>query len=231
MSKGLDGYNFLSLLSFCLIPAVILIILVYGIWINNLIGLLNIIGFFSFFEGVFVLIILYLSIQFYKKNEVYLNGAQNKKFSPNKPHHGIFFVPYSDQGKQLFIADSIDLLIKIFDEKIPYKIYPINNEEDFKKAYSNPNIHWLWIFGHGMRKHLAYPKDNEIEIIEYSNFPKQSNLLFIAQLHCNPGYGKSLPEVNELMPDYDIDHIRLPFQNRCYIMKKANEFVNQGYDY
>lgn len=227
LSKGLDGYNFLSLLSFCVIPAAILIILVYGIWINNLIGLLNIIVFFSFFEGVFVLIILYLSIQFYKKNEVYLNGAQNKKYSPNKPHHGIFFVPYENQRLQLFMADSVDLLVRIFDEELPYKVYPINDEEDFEKAYANPNIRWLWIFGHGMRKHLAYFENSEVKILEYSTLSRQSNLVFIAQLHCNPGDGMSLPEVNGLTPDYDISHIRLPFQNRCYIMKKAKEFVDQ----
>jgi hypothetical protein len=225
ISKELDGYNLLNILTFNFIPTAIFIILIYGIYSNYPI---NFLGIICIPWAIFVLIIIFLTIQYYKKSEAYANGAQNGKYSSNKPHHGIFFVQYQNPRRQLFIADSIDLLVKILGENLPYKVYPIINEEDFKKAYDNSNIRWLWIFGHGEKRHLAYVENNEMKYIEYSNYPQKSNLLFIAQLHCNPGSGKSLPEVNMLTPDYDIRHVRLPFQNRCYIKKKAKEFIDQG---
>jgi hypothetical protein len=164
---------------------------------------------------------------YYKKSELHLNGTQNSIFSPNMPHHGIVFAQQISPIRKMFISDSVDLLISLFDEKIPFKVYPIYFKEDFSRVYSNPNVKWLWIIGHGWRGGFVYSeKECEAEI-EYSNYEKNSNLLFIAQFHCNNHQGQSLFERNGLKPNHDIEHLRFPFQNRCYITKKVKEFLSQ----
>lgn len=177
--------------------------------------------------AIILSVMLLVTNQYYQKSEKYANGSQNNKYSPNTPHHGIIFVLYPHWREQLFIADCIHLLAEAFGENIPYKIYPVKNENDFRLAYENPNINWLWIFGHGVKDALGYSLNNKMELIEYSNYERKSNLQFIAQLHCNPGPGRSLPEINNLTPDYDITHFRFPFQNRCYIAKKTKEFIEK----
>jgi len=223
--KDTDLYNLMSVFSFQLIP-IMVVVLVYGVLSQKYFILFGLIPW-----AIIGAITVFLTAEYYKKSEVFSSGIQNKKFSPDKPHHGILFVQYEEREKQFFIADTVDLLIKIFDESQPYKVYPIKSEDDFKQAYNNPNIRWLWILAHGEKRHITLVENKEVKFIEYSNYSKQSNLVFIAQLHCNPGPGRSLVEINELTPGYDINHVRLPYQNRCYIMRKAKEFVEQRYEW
>ena len=161
---------------------------------------------------------------YYQKSESHLNGTQNSIFLPDKPHHGIVFAQQTDHIRKLFISDTVDLLVSLFDEKIPFKVYPIYHEDDFKIVYSNPNINWLWIIGHGWSGGFVYSENESESKINYSQYEKNPNLLFIAQLHCNDGTEKTLIEINELTPDHDIGHFRFPFQNRCFITKKIKSF-------
>jgi hypothetical protein len=171
--------------------------------------------------GIFTIVILIVLVnsedltELYKKSEVYKNGYNNHLSSSSEFHHGIIFVIYEDHIHQLFIADIIDIMVKSFDENIPFQIYPVKNEEDFRSVYNNPKIRWLWIFGHGERGALGYQDKDEIKPIYYKNYNKNSNLLFIGQLHCNPGSGKSLVEINNLEADYDLTKMRFPFDGRC----------------
>jgi hypothetical protein len=225
----LDRYNLLSVISIYLIPIVILTVIV-GFYLNSISSIIGMICVIILW-AILVIKTVKVTEKYCKKSELHKNGVQNGKFSVNEPHHGIVFVQYQNPKFQLFIADSIDLLVKAFNEHIPFKVYPIKNEDDFKQVYNNSSIHWLWILGHGERRHLSYVENNEIKNIEYENYQQKPNLLFIAQLHCNPGNGKSLPEVNNLKPDYDITKFRFPFQNRCYIMKKTKEFIESKNGY
>jgi len=168
------------------------------------------------------------TFELYKKSEPYTKGYSNCLYSSSEFHHGIIFVIYKDPTRQLFIADIIDIMVKSFDEHIPFRIYPVRNEEDFRNVYNNPKIRWLWIFGHGQKDALGYQDNDEIKRIDYKNYQKNSNLLYIGQLHCNPGSGKSLVEINDLTADYDLTKMRFPFQNRCYVKGKINKFLSNN---
>jgi hypothetical protein len=222
--NAFDKFNLVSIISVYLTPLVVLTLIcclfLYSILFWIVWSCLAVIWI------VFIVIFGTLTKRYYKKSEIYINGFQNGKFLLNKPHHGVVFVQYSNPDKGLFIADCIDLLVKNFKEQIPVKVYPIKNETDFKQVYANPNIQWLWIIGHGAKGHLDYMENTKVNHIEYRNYQKNPNLLFIAQLHCNPGTGPSLPEINGLIPDYDMTKFRFAFQNRCYIKNKTKEFID-----
>lgn len=166
--------------------------------------------------------------KFCKKSDIHLERTHNPDCSSTSPHHGIIFAQQEDSVRKMFISDSIDLIASFFNKKIPFKIYPIYCETDFQNVYSNPNVKWLWIVGHGWRGGFVYSRNGKEIEIDYSRYPRNPNLLFIAQLHCNNGSGKTLHEINGINPDHDIGHMRFPFQNRCYITKKVKEFLSNS---
>jgi hypothetical protein len=230
-----DKYNILSTIAiygFSLFIAVFAAAFLYSI--GNLIFGLEIYATIYLFSIFFIVVwgivsvsFLTLNNKYCKKSETHLIGTQNSLFSPNKPHHGIIFAQSIEPLRKMFISDSIDLLVSLFNEKIPFKVYPIYCKDDFERVYSNPNIKWLWIIGHGWRGGFVFSENNCEGEIEYSRYPKNPNLLFIAQLHCNNGSGESLIERNNLKPDHDLGHLRFPFQNRCYITKKVKSFLHE----
>jgi hypothetical protein len=177
---------------------------------------------------IWALIVYYtflLNDAFCQDSEKHLVGTQNSLYSPDCPHHGIIFAQQTHPFRKMFISDSVDLLVSLFGEKIPFKVYPIYCENDFQSVYSNPNIKWLWIIGHGWRGGFCYSENGRESLIEYARYQKKTHLNFIAQLHCNSNPGLSLIEINGLQPDHDIDHIRFPFQNRCYIKNKVKRLI------
>jgi hypothetical protein len=217
-----EKYNLISIITLYLTPVAIFSV-IFGIFSTTttlMIGICLVI-----LWGLLAIVTIVLTERYCEKSDRYKNGTQNSIFSANEAHHGIIFVQYQDPRLHLFIADSIDLLVREFDEKIPFKVYPINDEADFAQVYNNPSVQWLWILGHGERRLLSFLDDGKIKDILYENYPAKSHIKFIAQLHCNPGGGRSLIEINNLIPDHDITKFRFPFQNRCYIMKKTKEFI------
>lgn len=169
--------------------------------------------------------------EYCKKSDARLTHKGNSIFRSDNPHHAIVFAR-QDAERRWFISDSVDLLVKKMGEDIPCKVYPISSKTDFDNVYSNPNIHYLWIIGHGWRGGFYFSTPIAEEKILYSHYPKNSNLKFIAQLHCNDESQESLSNVslvekNNLSSDQDLHHFRFPFQNRCYITKKVKEFLSQ----
>jgi hypothetical protein len=228
-NENIDKYNISSAFALYGIPLSIIILfylfgsLILGFLTNLFMPILVIFlvawGFSAYFA-------ITLNDQFCKKSEKHLNGTQNSLYSLANPHHAIIFAQQKDPFRKMFISDSVDLIISGFDEKIPFKVYPIFCDSDFENVYTNPNIKWLWIIGHGWRGGFVFSQNGKEMEIDYSRYSKNPNLLFIAQLHCNNGSGVSLLEINNLNPDHDLWHMRFPFQNRCYITKKVKEFLS-----
>jgi hypothetical protein len=150
---------------------------------------------------------------------------KNSEFDGQGVHHGIVFTRYSKKTKDISVLDCVALLYHGFSEKVPFRVYECRTKEKFEELYYNPSIKWLWILGHGDKGGLCYEVCDDDHYLKYSELRPEPSKLFIAQLHCNSGEGKSLVELNNLFYDYDINHYRLSLQNRCYIIKKIPEFI------
>jgi hypothetical protein len=130
-------------------------------------------------------------------------------------HTGIFFLHYDELASECFTADCIALLIENFQKyQISYKVYHCYNRNDFENHYIEITVTKLWIIGHGEKKGIRINKD----ILEYSLLPLVHPKECIAQLHCNPGDGPSLIDINRPRTSFVTNFNRMTFQNRTLIL-------------
>ena len=125
-------------------------------------------GYFDFIGGWIIYFVYFLGMislaYLIGLDELYYKSVKiatiNPEIHSEDNHHGIIFPQYSSFFKQKAISDLIDILVTQFHKsKICYKIYFIENEDDFISAYSNPKCTSLWILGHGDRGGLKFGTD------------------------------------------------------------------------
>lgn len=181
------------------------------------------------YQGLLVLSLIFLLIALVTVKRQYNRSLTLSKekleFDAQGPHHGIVFTRYTNRIKDIAVLDIIVLFVEGFFGKVPYRIYECSSMEQFEELYYNTTIKWLWILGHGDRGGLCYGVCDEDHYIRYSDLNPEPSKLFIAQLHCNSGKGRSLVELNNLPHDFDLNHYRMSLQNRCYIIRKIPEFI------
>lgn len=135
-------------------------------------------------------LILYLIVPIYIYRG-WTAAKNNPQYCPEKAHNAIIVAHGFKLTKPTAYADGIDLLIEHFlKNKMPYKVYHCHNPEEFKVVLKNKKATRLWIFGHGCRHCLGF-SGLAVTYCEVKDYPKKE---YIAQLHCNPGAGKSLAE-------------------------------------
>ncbi|MDG6219760.1 MAG: hypothetical protein QCI00_10050 [Candidatus Thermoplasmatota archaeon] len=143
-------------------------------------------------------------------------------------YHAIIIVP-NLWAKKIMYANGIDLLISHFRaEGIHYKIFEITKPKELKEIVSDNNALYLWIFGHGNRHGISFGSKSFFYYDYIDELRNKSIKLpkkrFIAQFHCNTGFGKSLADylVDDSSKRYVSDKIRYIFQNREDIKRIIN---------
>jgi hypothetical protein len=179
----------------------------------------------AIFTTVFAIVLIASVFVFrwlpYKKStRIAKQTRSSNNFIAHKEHDGFIIIRYRNISLNLYLVDCIDLLVRGYAlSRKQWKIYCCSTKENFIEVYKNPNVTGLWIIGHGQKNHLSFDQG----ALEYRELPKGvQRKEFIAQLTCNPGPGPSIIEINNPKQSYISDYLRIPMQNRCFIIERLH---------
>lgn len=159
---------------------------------NTGLGLIGIYFFILLFAFVILiikqsLILIINSIVINKAKKEEVNGYDTAIVIANQENFSLknlILSPYSYSFRYFF------KLAKL--KKIKYKIFEDVNVDEFDNIVKNPKIKNYYLFGHGSRHYFELFEKKPIYYCRYKAL--KLNKDYVAQYHCNHGFGESLAD-------------------------------------
>jgi len=119
------------------------------------------------------------------------NGGVVGYESSNEDHIALIYPSESSMNYPSLEKEGILTLMDHYqNENIKFKLYFCSLCDNFINIIKSDNVTGIHIFGHGKIDSLAF----EDGVLEYRELKDVEPKEFVAQWHCNHGYGKSLGE-------------------------------------
>lgn len=142
---------------------------------------------------IFVPILIGLTIIFIYTHR-YLLKRTNIPLDQSRKHHAIIFASLGYFPDSVVKLSGIDIIASWCEKNNQfYCIHICETPLEFENVLKNPYAENIWVFGHGRSVHEFTLDEGRYDYDCLADFPEDLKKNFVAQLHCSPGCGHSLP--------------------------------------